>query len=111
MKQFELISASGKTKTTAVIDPRREALWAEALGVESLDNLFDMTPADAAIPLLDAALARFHQDPESLRPHVDPEDATGLRMTRSGLLGLRKHLIQFGGVISGVFEDVVSDTA
>lgn len=111
MKQFELISASGKTKTKAVIDPRREALWAAALGVPSLDDLFDMTAAELAIPTLDAAIERFHQDPESLRPYVDPEDPTALRMTRNGLLGLRKHLVQFGGIISGVFDDELPDSA
>ncbi|MFQ6397233.1 hypothetical protein ACLMAJ_27700 [Nocardia sp. KC 131] len=42
---------------------------APVCAIESLADLgWDMTPAAQALPVIDAAVARFNDDPETLRP-------------------------------------------
>lgn len=105
MKSFECIAAIDTYASTTLILPNREALWAKAFGVDTLDGLFDMTPAEQAIPIIDAAIARFNSDPESLRPLLSPDDPVGLRGNRGALLALRKHLHTHGGTISGAVDE------
>ena len=105
MRMFECIADGGTYVSTPVIQPNREALWAAAFGRDSLDNLFDVTPAAEAIAVLDEAIARFNADPESLRPLVAADDPLGLRGNRQALAGIRRFLAQNGGTISGPVED------
>lgn len=101
---FECISSSGTAMRDYVIQPYREALWAAAFEVDTLDGLFDMTPAEAAIPVIDAAVARFNTAPEELRAHWLSEDLMGLRGNRGALLSMRTHLATLGGTISGAVD-------
>ncbi|MFD6400834.1 hypothetical protein [Nocardia sp. NPDC060249] len=104
MKQFHLIGATRTIESAPQIQPYREALWAAAFGVESLDGLFDMTPDDQAIEAIDRAIARFNNDPDALRVHLSPDDRLGLRGNRLALAGIRAFLADHGGTISGAFE-------
>ncbi|MFE7798993.1 hypothetical protein [Nocardia sp. NPDC057440] len=87
------------------IQPNREALWAAAFGVESLEGLFDMTPVAVALPLIDAAIAKFNDDPESLRPLLAADDPVGLRGNRGILRNLRAKMVNLGGTISGAVDE------
>ncbi|MCC3311543.1 hypothetical protein [Nocardia africana] len=87
------------------IQPNREALWAKAFGVESLDGLFDMTPVEEAIPRFDAAIRRFNAESEELRPLLAADDPVGLRGNRGILIRLRKQMAQQGGTISGAADE------
>ncbi|WP_157115043.1 hypothetical protein [Nocardia niwae] len=104
MRVFECIAAGGTYVSTPVIQANRDALWCAAFQVDSLDGLFDMTPADHAIPVFDAAIARFNDAPESLRPLVAADDPIGLRGNRKALIGIRTFLAHNGGTISGAVE-------
>jgi hypothetical protein len=68
MKYFETRFSGGRGAETLQIPPDREALWAAAFGVDSVDDIFDLDTPATAIPKFDAAIARFDHDPESLRP-------------------------------------------
>lgn len=105
MKSFEFTAAGGSYALTVSIQPNREALWCAAFGVESLEGLFDMTPVDQAKPVLDAAIARFNDDPESLRPLLAADDPMGLRGNRGILRDLRKKMVNLGGTISGAVDE------
>ncbi|MEU1526343.1 hypothetical protein ABZ413_29520 [Nocardia rhamnosiphila] len=105
MKSFEYLDASQSYAMSVAIQPHREALWAAAFGVETLDGLFDMTPADQAIPVIAAAIAKFNDDPESLRPLLSPGDYIGLRGNRGILVDLRKKMLRMGGTISGAVDE------
>lgn len=102
---FHCIGATGTIESAPRVQPNREALWAAAFERETLDGLFDMTPADRAIGILDAAIARFNTDPDELREHLDPTDRLGLRGNRMALAGIRAFLADHGGTISGAFEE------
>lgn len=104
MKVFECIGATHNLMHDFVILPTREKLWAAAFGVESVDNLFDMTPAADAIPVVEAAVQRFNSAPETLRPLVDASDPVGLRGNRAVLIELWKFLHDNGGTVSGAVE-------
>ena len=105
MRKFECIAEGGTYVSTPVIQPHRETLWSAAFGRDSLDGLFDVTPAADAITVLDEAIARFNADPESLRPLVAADDPIGLRGNRQALAGIRRFLAQNGGTISGPIDD------
>ncbi|PSR64010.1 MULTISPECIES: hypothetical protein [Nocardia] len=105
MKAFEYISASHGFQESLSIQPNREALWAKAFGVDSLDGMFDMTPVEKAIPLFDAAIRKFNSDPEELRPFLAADDPIGLRGNRGALVKLRKHMDLLGGTISGAVDE------
>ncbi|MET8430175.1 hypothetical protein [Nocardia sp. NPDC004860] len=107
MKAFECIDRGGTYHATFAVLPNRVELWTAAFGVESLEALFDMTPDDAAIPVIDAAVARFNSEPETLRPRVAPDDPIGLFGNRQALLKIRAWLAQNGGTITGVVDDEV----
>lgn len=104
MQVFECIAASNSYTSDFAVQPNREVLWSAAFGVESLEGLFDMTPAEEAIPVVDAAVRRFNDDPNSLRPLVARDDRMGLRGNRGLLLQLRAFLAEHGGTISGAVE-------
>ncbi|WP_043654314.1 hypothetical protein [Nocardia thailandica] len=104
MLSFHCIGATGTIESAPQIQPYREALWAAAFDVDSLEGLFDMTPAARAIEILDAAIARFNAIPDELRVHLDPADRLGLRGNRLALAGIRAFLADYGGTISGAFE-------
>lgn len=105
MKSFEFEAPGGTYAMSVMIQPNREALWCAAFEVETLDGLFDMTPADQAEPVLAAAIARFKDAPNSLRPLLAPDDPVGLHGNRGILRNLRKKMIELGGgVLSGAVE-------
>lgn len=97
MKFFEIRYGAGVGQDRMNVAPHREALWAKAFGVESLEGLFDQTIRGDAIPKVDAAILMFNHDPEPLRPFLDPQD-------RSGLYGNRKLLEQMRETLE-IFED------
>lgn len=105
MKSFEYLSDSQTYAMTVAIQPHREALWCAAFGVDTLDGLFDMTPADQAVPVIAAAIARFNADPEDLRPLLSADDFIGLRGNRGILVNLRKKMLRMGGTISGAVDE------
>ncbi len=105
MLMFHCIGATGTIESAPRIQPHREALWATAFEVDSVEGLFDMTPAGRAIEVLDAAIARFNSVPDELREHLDPADRLGLRGNRMALAGIRAFLADHGGTISGAFEE------
>ncbi|WP_282775860.1 hypothetical protein [Nocardia sp. CC201C] len=105
MKSFEHI-ADGETSAASVfIQPYRERLWAAAFSVDTLEGLFDMTPADSALAILDAAIGRFNAMPDELRAYLAAEDTLGLRGNRGLLLSLRNRLAKLGGTISGAVDE------
>ncbi|WP_228535962.1 hypothetical protein, partial [Nocardia sp. BSTN01] len=79
--------------------------WAAAFGVATLDGLFDMTPVEDALPLFDAAIRRFNEDPEALRPLLAADDPVGLRGNRGALIKIYQHMAQLGGTISGAVDE------
>ncbi|NEW40768.1 hypothetical protein GV794_01850 [Nocardia cyriacigeorgica] len=106
-KVFECISDSGTMVRDFLILPNREELWAALFDVSSWDEaamLFDLTPAQAAVPVIDAAIARLRTSPDDFRALVAADDPVGLRGNLGVLLSLRKHLIVSGGTISGPME-------
>ncbi|MFE4714804.1 hypothetical protein ACFRAM_28590, partial [Paenibacillus sp. NPDC056722] len=102
---FECIATADTYHSSVTVQPYRVALWSAAFGVESLEGLFDMTPAADAIGVIDAAIARFNTDPEGLRALVDPADQLGLFGNRRVLLKLRTWLADNGGTITGAIDD------
>lgn len=105
MKSFEFTAAGGSYAMSIAIQPNREALWCAAFDVDSLEGLFDMTPVDQAKPVLDAAIAKFNDDPESLRPLLAVDDPVGLRGNRGILRSLRAKMVNLGGTISGAVDE------
>jgi len=108
-KYFETRYGAGVGQEVVAVHPHQEALWATALGAQRIEDAlarFDLTPAAAAIPLLDAAILRFNHDPESLRPLLSPDDALNLRGNRMVLEQIRRTLADHDdATISGVIED------
>lgn len=104
---FECIDSGGTYHSAVAVLPYRVALWSAAFGVESLAGLFDMTSAEVAIPVIDAAIDRFNTVPDELRKLVDPVDPVGLFGNRKALLKLRTWLAQNGGTITGAIDDEV----
>ncbi|MFE5290319.1 hypothetical protein ACFRAQ_35665 [Nocardia sp. NPDC056611] len=109
LKAFECIDPGGTYHATFVVQPNRVALWTAAFDVESLEGLFDMTPAADAIPVIDAAVGRFNSDPEAMR-HLITDDPLGLFGNRQALLKIRNWLAQNDGSITGVVDDEVLAT-
>lgn len=107
---FHCIADATNYHSKPIIPDNRYALWCKAFDVESLDDLFDMTPAATAIPVLDTALDRFNSHSEDLRPLLDPSDLGGLRGNRNMLLGIRTFLAANGGTISGAFANELPDS-
>ena len=105
MKAFEYISAKNNLHGSLVVAPNRERLWAAAFGVDSLDMLFDMTPVEEAMPLFAAAIRKFNEDPESLRPLLAADDPVGLRGNRGALIKIWQRMAQLGGTISGAIDE------
>lgn len=105
MKSFEHLAHGEGYAQSIFIQPNREALWAKAFGVESLDDLFDMTPVEQALPLFDAAISAFNDDPDRLRPLLAADDLMGLRGNRGLLIKVRMKLDKFGGTISGALDE------
>lgn len=105
MKIFEIIASdSNLVSNPAVLDIRWD-LWCAAFQVESLNDLFDVTPAAQAIPLFDAAIERFNTHADELRALLHPGDSFNLRTNRKILEGVRRFLAEHGGTISGAIED------
>lgn len=111
MKSFEYISASHLLQESVTIQPNREALWAAAFGVSTIDGMFDMTAVEDAIPLFDAAIRKFNSDPEELRALVAADDILGLRGNRGALLRIRQRMAKFGGTISGAIDESLAEGA
>lgn len=101
MKAFEIFAGGDAFHMTVDVPPEREPLWAAAFGVDRLDGLFDMTPVDRARPVLDAAIRRFGEDPDALRPLLASGAPGGLFLERSALVRMRDRLIAVQGTISG----------
>ncbi|WP_406234903.1 hypothetical protein [Nocardia sp. NBC_01009] len=101
--KFEHIDKTGGFMTDFEIGPSRVALWTAAFAVESLAELhWDMTPVSQAIPLIDAAIARFNETPDAFRALVSVDDPVGLRGNRGALLHIRKWITKNEGTISFV---------
>lgn len=105
MKSFEHIAEGERIASTLFIQPNRESLWCGAFQVPVLDGLFDMTPAEDALPVLDAAITRFNAAPEELRPLLAADDPIGLRGNRGLLVEVRNRLHRHGGTISGAVDE------
>jgi hypothetical protein len=105
MKIFEIIASESNLVSHPAVQPYRWDLWCAAFQVETLDDLFDVTPAAQAIPVIDAAIERFNTHSEELRPLVSAEDPFNLRTNRKTIEGIRNFLAAHGGTISGVFDD------
>lgn len=111
MKTFEFVSDGHSFQESVAVQPNREALWCAAFGVESLDGLFDVVRVEEAIPLFDAAIRRFNEDPESLRPLLAADDPVGLRGNRGALLKIRRRMAQLGGTITGAIDESTTEDA
>lgn len=108
MRFFEIRWGNGVGQEIFQVQPYREALWAAAFGVNQLDDLFDLTTAKDAIPVIDAAILRFNHDPESLRPLHSAEDPLSMRHNRMALEQMRATLADYEAVtISGVIDNAV----
>ena len=105
MKAFEYISAGHTFQESVLVQPNREALWAAAFGVASLDGLFDIVKVEDAIPLFDAAIRKFNSDPEELRALLALDDPLGLRGNRGVLVRFRQRMAQLGGTITGAIDE------
>jgi hypothetical protein len=105
VKSFEHLADGESYAVSVFIQPNREALWCAAFAVDTLDGLFDMTPAEQAIPIFDAAVSRFNANPDELRQLVAVDDPIGLRGNRGLLLNVRNKLHKFGGTISGAVDE------
>lgn len=106
-RHFHCIADSTNYHSSQIVPEHRYKLWCSAFDTDSLDHLFDMTPAEKAIPVFDSAIDRFNSHPEELRAWVDSSDLGGLRGNRNALIGIRTFLATNGGTISGTFTDPV----
>ena len=104
MKTFEFVSENHSFQESVAVHPAREALWCAAFGVETLDGLFDVVRVEEAIPRFDAAIRKFNEDPESLRPLMAVDDPVGMRGNRGILLKIRKRMAQLGGTVTGAID-------
>ncbi|MFI7527471.1 hypothetical protein [Nocardia salmonicida] len=105
MQVFEIISNGGSTVEITVVHPHQVALWQSAFERE-LAGMFDITPAAAAVAVLDAALARFQSHADELRALLDPSDWLGLRGNRRVLERMRATLADHpDATISGAVDD------
>lgn len=101
--KFELYASSGTNGSETVVHDNQLALWSAAFGGADLTTLFDMATAATAIPVLDAAIARFLDNPDDLRPNLAADDWQGLRGNRRLIQGLRDWLATYeGATISSV---------
>lgn len=105
MKYFETRYGAGAGSEETVIQPYREALWAEAFDVADLGVIFDLDTPARAIPRIDQAIQRFNHDPDILRPLLSPDDVVGLIGNRRILEQMRATLAEHPDAsISGVLE-------
>ncbi|MCM6778018.1 hypothetical protein NDR87_31015 [Nocardia sp. CDC159] len=105
-KVFETIYADGIGREITEIRDHQWHLWCAAFTVQSLEGMFDLTPATRAIPILDAAIARFNAAPDDLRTALHPEDWLMLRGNRRLMEKMRATLADHpDATISGVHED------
>lgn len=106
MRFFETRWGNGVGQEIFQVQPYREALWSAAFGVQQLDDLFDLTTAKDAVPIIDAAILRFNHSPDELRPLHSPEDPLTLRHSRMCLEQMRATLVDYeAATISGVIDD------
>lgn len=87
-----------------VVHDNQVELWTAAFNGQALTTLFDTTTADAAIPVLDAATARFLDAPDDLRPYLAADDwCRAFRGNRRLIQGMRDWLATYdGATISSV---------
>lgn len=106
MKVFETIYAGNIGHEITAIHEHQWMLWCAAFGIQSLDGMFDITPAAQAIPVLDAAIGRFNTEADRLREALHPDDWLKLRGNRRLLEKMRATLADHpDATISGVHED------
>lgn len=108
MKAFECINPDGNYQVTVAVQDFRIPLWEKAFAVETLDGLFDMTPAETAIATIDAAIERFNTSPDALRLFVSKDDPIGLFGNRKALQQMRRQLAEHGGTITGLVDEETS---
>ena len=94
--KFEMYASSGTNGSTMEVHDNQVELWSAAFDAD-LAGLFDTTPAATAIPVLDAAIARFLDDPDSLRTHLAADDWRGLRGNRLLVQQMRDWLATYDG--------------
>src|SRR5687768_2836599 len=104
MKEFEIISNGRVMADHVRIAPELEA---------AIDDLFDSrvfdvdTPA-TAIPLVDEAKRRLHEEPENYRALLTSSDGMGLRKIRNTLETIHQLLLIYpDATISGPVEPYV----
>ncbi|MFD3594258.1 hypothetical protein ACFWU5_16140 [Nocardia sp. NPDC058640] len=106
MKEFELVAAGGSVYEHVGVADIQLPVWCMVFDVESLDLVFDMTPAADAVPVIDRAIARINSGDPAIRAAVHPQDRLGLRGKRQSLEAMRRTLVDFpDATISGVVED------
>ncbi|KZM71053.1 hypothetical protein [Nocardia terpenica] len=106
MKIFECIKNEATNVSITSLYPHQEALWCAAFERDSLDSLFDITPAAEAVRVIDKAIAKFNSDPDSLRPHLSADDWRKLRGNRDLLEKMRAFIIDSpDSTISGPIPD------
>jgi hypothetical protein len=112
MRFFETRYGGGVGQETVQVHPYQEALWAKALGVDTLDNLFDLETSANAIKVLDQAINMFNHEPDNLRPLLDANDPIGLRGNRMVFEQMRRTLAEHSDAsISGVVDDAATQAA
>lgn len=98
MKEYEIIYTGGRGVDHFQIEPHYVPLLEELF--EGRD--FDITPAEQAIPLIDAAKQKLQSDPDRYRELVG---SGSLRSCRSLLDGMRRILVDMSGAtISGLVD-------
>ena len=104
--KFEMVSDGGANVSVMEVSPVQVPVWEEAFQIE-LADLFDMDTAETALPVLDAAVRRFYDAPDALRPLLHPADWRGLKGNRQLIQRMRDWMATYpGATISGA-DDVV----
>ena len=106
MKEFEIVASAGRVYEHIGVADIQVPVWCQIFDVESVDLVFDMTPAAEAVPVIDRAIARINSGDPALRAAIHPDDRFGLRGKRQALEAMRRTLVNFeDATISGVVED------
>ena len=106
MKEFELVASNGTVYEHIGVSDDQVDVYCRIFGVIDLGQLFDVTPAVDAVPVIDAAIARINAGDAAVRSAVSPTDRFGLRGKRRALEAMRRTLVDFpDATISGVVED------
>lgn len=94
MNVFEILLSDQSIENTVVEDHQVEP-WKMIFATADLTQLFDMTPAGEAVPIIDAAVARLTSQSEEIREAITPLEKLGVRGYRTRLLAMRRSLIAY----------------